>query len=59
MNNQLLITGETTGLIEMTLKEIFVDDTITNSVKKGDEVTFVTPELVRRNDKVYLVENVV
>jgi putative protease len=59
VNNQLLITGETTGLIEMTLKEIFVDDTITNSVKKGDEVTFVTPELVRRNDKVYLVENVV
>jgi hypothetical protein len=42
----------------MTLKEIFVDDKISKSVKKGDEVTFITPELVRRNDKVYLVEEV-
>ena len=58
VNDQLLITGETTGLIEMTLKEIFVDDKISKSVKKGDEVTFITPELVRRNDKVYLVEEV-
>ena len=57
-NDQILVTGETTGLVEMTLKEIFVDDKISKSVKKGDEVTFITPELVRRNDKVYLVEEV-
>jgi putative protease len=59
VNDKLLITGETTGLIEMTLKKIFVDDRISKSVKRGDEVTFVTPELVRRNDKVYLIANIV
>ena len=59
VNDQLLITGETTGLIEMTLKKIFVNDKVSSSVMKGDEVTFVTPELVRRNDKVYLVEKII
>jgi putative protease len=59
VNDKLLITGETTGLIEMTLKKIFVDDRISKSVKRGGEVTFVTPELVRRNDKVYLIANIV
>jgi putative protease len=58
-NDQLLITGETTGLIEMNLKEIFVDDKISKLVKKGAEVTFITPELVRRNDKVYLIEKII
>ena len=43
----------------MTLKKIFVNDKVSSSVMKGDEVTFVTPELVRRNDKVYLVEKII
>jgi putative protease len=56
LNDQLLITGETTGLIEMNLSELFLNEKSVNVAKKGDEVTFVIPELVRRNDKVYLVE---
>lgn len=56
LNDQLLIIGETTGLIELTLDDIIINDKSSRSAKKGDEVTFVTPELVRRNDKVYLVE---
>ena len=56
LNDQLLIIGETTGLIELTLDDIIINDKSSRSAKKGEEVTFVTPELVRRNDKVYLVE---
>jgi len=56
LKDQLIITGETTGLLEMTLKRIIINEKSSKSAKKGDEVTFVTPELVRRNDKVYLVE---
>ena len=56
LNDKLLIIGETTGLVEMTLGEIIINEKPSRSAKKGDEVTFVTPELVRRNDRVYLVE---
>jgi putative protease len=56
LKDQLLITGETTGLVEMTLKKMIINEKSSRSAKKGDEVTFVTPELVRRNDKVYLIE---
>jgi U32 family peptidase len=56
LKDQLLITGETTGLVEMTLDKLFVNEKSVKAAKKGDEVTFVTPELVRRNDKVYLIE---
>ncbi|HSW54337.1 MAG TPA: peptidase U32 family protein [Ignavibacteriaceae bacterium] len=56
LNDQLLIIGETTGLVEMTLDKLFVNEKSVKVAKKEDEVTFVTPELIRRNDKVYLVE---
>lgn len=56
LKDQLLITGETTGLLEITLDKIFVNEKSVKAAKKEDEVTFVTPELVRRNDKVYLIE---
>jgi putative protease len=56
LNDQILIIGETTGLVEMILREMIINEKISRSAKKGEEVTFVTPKLVRRNDKVYLVE---
>jgi len=56
LNDKLLIIGETTGLVEMTLGEIIINQKPSRSAKKGDEVTLITPELVRRNDRVYLVE---
>jgi putative protease len=57
LNDRILIIGETTGLVELTLDDLIINDKPSRSAKKGDEVTFVTPELVRRNDKVYLVEH--
>jgi putative protease len=56
LKDQLLITGETTGLIEVALDKLYVNEKSVKAAKKEDEVTFVTPELVRRNDKVYLIE---
>ena len=56
LNNKLLIIGETTGLVELTINDILINDKSSRSAEKGDEVTIITPELVRRNDKVYLIE---
>ena len=56
LNDKLLIIGETTGLLEVTLSKMIVEEKSIRSAQKGDEVTFVTSELVRRNDKVYLIE---
>lgn len=55
-NDQILIFGETTGIVDLKLKDMIVKEKKSESAKKGDEVTFITPELVRRNDKVYLIE---
>jgi putative protease len=56
VNDKLLIIGETTGLLEVALDKIIVEEKSSKSAQKGEEVSFITPGLVRRNDKVYLVE---
>lgn len=56
LKDKILIIGETTGLLEITLDKIFVNEKSVKAAKKGDEATFVTPDLVRRNDKVYLIQ---
>jgi putative protease len=56
LKDKLLIIGETTGLVELALDDLIINDKPSRSAKKGDEVTFVTPSLVRRNDRVYLIE---
>jgi putative protease len=56
VNDEIIIIGETTGVVEMKLNEFNVNDALAQSAEKGFEVTFVTPELVRKNDKVYIVE---
>ncbi len=58
LNDKILIIGGTTGLLELTLDKITVNEKSAKTAQKGDEMTFVTPDLVRRNDKVYLVENI-
>ncbi len=59
LNDKIIIIGETTGLVELILDDIIINDKPSQSAKKGDEVTFITPELVRRNDKVYLIEQLI
>lgn len=52
--DQLLITGPTTGVVELTVEEFRVDDKLTEEAKKGDVVNFKM-EKMRPSDKLYKV----
>jgi putative protease len=54
----ILIIGETTGVVEIKIDRMNVNDEEKSAAKKSDEITFRVPSLVRRNDKVYLVEKI-
>jgi len=58
LNDELLIIGETTGVVEMKLNKLSVNDKPADSASKGSEVTFISPQQVRKNDKVYLVDHI-
>ncbi len=57
-NNELLIIGETTGVVQVKLKGIMRNDLLSDEAGRGDEITFVVNDLVRPRDKVYLVKEV-
>ena len=50
--------GETTGVLELKLETMKVNDNEDHTAKRGDEITFRVPALVRRNDRVYLIEQI-
>ncbi|WP_290664900.1 U32 family peptidase, partial [Ignavibacterium sp.] len=56
IGDKILFIGETTGVVETEIKEMRVNETEESEAQKGDEITFRVPTLVRRNDKVYLIE---
>ena len=57
VSDKILIMGETTGVIETEISAMRVNEIENNQANKGDEVTLRLSSLVRRNDKVYLIEN--
>jgi putative protease len=58
INDEILIIGETSGVVEMKINELSVNDKPVDSAEKGNEVTFISPQQIRKNDKVYLVEHI-
>jgi U32 family peptidase len=58
IDDNLLILGETTGVLEIRLEKMSVNDKESTFAKRSDEVTILVPSLVRRNDKVYLIETI-
>ncbi|HAB52297.1 MAG TPA: protease [Ignavibacteriales bacterium] len=56
VGDKILIIGETTGVVEIKIDKMKVNDEDNSSAKKIDEVTLQVPFLVRRNDRVYLIE---
>ena len=54
INDNLLIIGETTGVVEIKPESFFKNDVKADFAGKGDEVTFVVNELIRPRDKVYI-----
>ncbi len=57
-SDDLLIIGETTGVIGLKVNSFLRNDEAATSAEKGDEVTFVIDDLVRPRDKVYLFKDV-
>lgn len=57
VGDEILITGPTTGVIQMTVPEIRVDLQPVEKSVKGEKCSFPVPDKVRRADKLYkLVE---
>ena len=54
-DDEIMITGPTTGVINLELEKIMIDENTTDKAVKGDKITFSCEELVRRNDSVYLI----
>lgn len=55
--DKVLIMGETTGVIETEIQQMRVNEVENHLASRGDEITIKIPSLVRRNDKVYLIES--
>ncbi len=51
--DDILIMGETTGVVEQKAHGIVLDEKIVEAVKKGDVCSIKTQEVVRRGDKLY------
>jgi len=58
IDDEILIMGETTGVIDIKLEKFSVNDKENSIANRGDEITLKVSSLVRRNDKVYLVEHI-
>ena len=57
VGDEILITGETTGAYEDTVKEIRVKLEPVDKVEKGTYFSIKTTELIRRNDKLFKIES--
>jgi putative protease len=58
IDNEVLIIGPTTGVMELTLTEIRVELTPVNKSVKGEYCSIVVSDRVRRGDKLYRLEDV-
>lgn len=53
--NEILVIGPTTGTVRTTVNELRLDGKVVTAAPKGSTVSFIIPEKVRPNDKVYLI----
>ncbi len=56
LGDELVFIGATTGALEMVLKEVRVELKSVEVAQKGVLCSIATPELVRRGDKLYIME---
>lgn len=57
VGEEILITGDTTGVIKYTVTEIFVNEKPVTKALKGDTVTFKVPERIRMSDKLFVIRD--
>ncbi len=55
VGDEILITGPTTGVVQLTVNELRVDDGKTEQVKKGDVFSMAIETKIRPSDKLYKV----
>lgn len=55
VNDKLLIIGPSTGVVELLAEDVRIDDNTVELCPQGIRCSIKTPELVRRNDKVYRI----
>jgi putative protease len=55
INDKLIITGPTTGVVNIKLEKILLEEEIINIASKDDKITFPCSDPVRHNDSVYLI----
>ncbi len=53
IGDKILITGKQTGVLEVEVQEIRIENQKVNEVKKGDEFTLKLPRKIRPSDKLY------
>ena len=53
IGDNILITGPTTGVVELEVDEMRLDDKPVSMVKKGDRFSMKVDEKIRRSDKLY------
>lgn len=53
--DKILITGQTTGVMEFEVDEMMVNEQIVDEAVKGDHFTIKTPDRIRPSDKLYKV----
>lgn len=55
LENQLLITGDTTGAVKFFAEEIRIDEQPAEYALRGSIISIPVPEKVRKNDVLYLL----
>lgn len=56
--DKIQIQGPTTGIIEQEIKSIQINNTLSSKAEKGNLVGIKTNGIVRKNDRVYLIEEI-
>ena len=53
IDDEIMITGPTTGVLQMKVKELRFEEKSVNKVKRGQTISMPVDDIVRRNDKLY------
>jgi U32 family peptidase len=54
VGDEIMIQGPTTGVLQLKLTDLYVNENPSQTGKKGDDITIKVSNKVRKNDKVYL-----
>jgi U32 family peptidase len=57
VNDEVIVIGPTTGVVEFTIQEIRLDLVRVNSAAKGERCSIPIPSTVRKNDKLYILKS--